>query len=185
MPPGHPCLFYFSFFFVFPFPFGVPGVLLFVLYFFVCSLNHLIRLFSLLCSSWWRIASFCLGSTPPLRCLRACKSAYSLCVLSFFLEFLILILFLFFFSSFPLFRFRFGRRLFHPVLFLWVLYLCCLLGFGFCSVCVLHIKPVFLPVDIQNIQCPCRFVILERDKQALWPQNHDTEIPHCNAVTML
>ena len=33
-------------------------------------------------------------------------------------------------SSLPsLFRFRFGRRLFHPVFFLWV---CCLLGFGFC-----------------------------------------------------
>ena len=30
----------------------------------------------------------------------------------------------------PLFRFRLGSCLFHPVFFLWVI--CCLLGFGFC-----------------------------------------------------
>ena len=28
--------------------------------------------------------------------------------------------------------------------------------------CVLHIKPSFLPVDIQHTQCPCRFFILKR-----------------------
>ena len=26
-----------------------------------------------------------------------------------------------------------------------------------CIVCVLHVKPFFLPVDIQYTQCPCRF----------------------------
>ena len=30
------------------------------------------------------------------------------------------------------------------------------------SVCVLHIKAFFRPVDIQHTQCPCRFFILER-----------------------
>ena len=29
------------------------------------------------------------------------------------------------------------------------------------SVCVVHIKPFFLPVDIQHTQCPCRFFLLE------------------------
>ena len=29
--------------------------------------------------------------------------------------------------------------------------------------CVLHIKPLFLPVDIQHNQCPCRFVNPRRD----------------------
>ena len=38
--------------------------------------------------------------------------------------------FLFFSLFLPLFRFRFGYRLFHPVFFFWVI--CCLLGFGFC-----------------------------------------------------
>ena len=49
------------------------------------------------------------------------------------------------------------------------------------SVFVLHIKPFFIPVDIHHTQCPCRFVLLEL--QALWSQNHDTEIPHCNEVS--
>ena len=31
-------------------------------------------------------------------------------------------------------------------------------------VCVLHIKPFFPPVDIQHIQCPCRFFLLKRYK---------------------
>ena len=29
------------------------------------------------------------------------------------------------------------------------------------SVCVLHIKPFFLPVDVQHTQCPCLFFLLE------------------------
>ena len=57
---------------------------------------------------------FRLGATPPPRCLRACKYAYSHCVLSSFLRSCLLLLF--FFSPLPcLFRFRFGRRSFHPV----------------------------------------------------------------------
>ena len=32
------------------------------------------------------------------------------------------------------------------------------------SVCVLHIKAFFLPVDTQNTRCPCRFFLLERYK---------------------
>ena len=36
----------------------------------------------------------------------------------------------------------------------------CSLGMAL-SVCVLHIKPFFLPVDIQHTQCPCRFFLLE------------------------
>ena len=77
--------------------------------------------FSLPCSPWWWILFFCLGATPPLRCLRACKSAYSPCALSSFFS-CVLDFSWFLFSSFPFFRFRFGRRLFNPVLFLWVLF---------------------------------------------------------------
>lgn len=46
-------------------------------------------------------------------------------------------------------------------------------------VCVLHIKPIFLPMDTQNT--PVRVLILQpREMQALWPQNYDTsEIPQC------
>ena len=29
---------------------------------------------------------------------------------------------------------------------------------------VLHVKPFFLPVDIQHTHCPCRFFLLERCK---------------------
>ena len=44
-------------------------------------------------------------------------------------------------------------------------------------VCVLHIKPVFLAVDIEHTQYPCPFFLF-RDVfcQALWSQNHDKEI---------
>ena len=31
-------------------------------------------------------------------------------------------------------------------------------------VCVPHVKPFLLPVDIQHTQCPCRFFLLERYK---------------------
>ena len=30
------------------------------------------------------------------------------------------------------------------------------------TLCVRHIKPLFLPVDIQHTQCPRRFFLLER-----------------------
>ena len=53
------------------------------------------------------------------------------------------------------------------------------------GMCVLHIKPVFLPVDIQHKQCPCRFfnpVNREIPVQVMWPLNYATEILHCYAV---
>ena len=138
-------------------------------------------------SPWWRILFFCLGATSPLRCLRACKSAYSHCALSFFS--CVVDFYLFYFSSLASIFFDFDLDV---VCFILSCsseyYLCCLLGFGFgfgfCCVCVLHIKPVFLPVDIQHTQYPWRFFLLERYKQTLWSQNHDAEMLHCNAVTM-
>ena len=67
----------------------------------------------------------------PAALLASLKYAYSPCVLSSFLSCVVDVDLSLFFSSLPsLFRFRFGHRLFHPVIFLWVL--CCLLGFGFC-----------------------------------------------------
>ena len=43
--------------------------------------------------------------------------------------------------------------------------------------CVLHIEPSFLPVDIQHNQCPCR-CFNPREIQALWSQNYaSAEIP--------
>ena len=40
--------------------------------------------------------------------------------------------------------------------------------------CALHTKPFFLPVGIQNNQCPYRFSNpLNREIQALWSQNYD------------
>ena len=41
-------------------------------------------------------------------------------------------------------------------------------------VCVLHMKPFFLPIDIQHNQCPCRF-FNPREIQVLRPQNYVTE----------
>ena len=43
------------------------------------------------------------------------------------------------------------------------------------GVCVLHIQPLFLPVDIQHKQCPCR-VFNPREVQALSSQNYDAYI---------
>ena len=48
--------------------------------------------------------------------------------------------------------------------------------------CVRHIKPFFLPDDIEHTQCPCSFSMLERYVHALWSQNCDTEILPFNAV---
>ena len=42
------------------------------------------------------------------------------------------------------------------------------------SVFVLHIKPFFLPVDIQHNQCPCRF-FNTREIQVLWSHNYAPE----------
>ena len=35
---------------------------------------------------------------------------------------------------------------------------------GVLDVCVLHIEPFFLLVDIQHTQCPCQFFLLEKYK---------------------
>ena len=44
-------------------------------------------------------------------------------------------------------------------------------------------QPVFLPVDIQHNQCPCRFFLLLIEIQALWSQNHDTRDTTNNATS--
>ena len=113
---------FFIVFFVFPFPFAVPRFPLpFRFVVFVCFLYRLLRFFfrfpALLVGGFCYFVSVlhppCAACEPASLCIpRMC------CLLSF-LAFLILIL-IFFFSSFPIFRIRFGRRLFHPVLFLWV-----------------------------------------------------------------
>ena len=51
------------------------------------------------------------------------------------------------------------------------------IGLGGKHVCVLHVKPFFLPVDIQHKQCPCRFfnpVIYNREMQVMWSPNYAT-----------
>ena len=67
----------------------------------------------------------------------------------------------------------------------------CIIDYGSCRksntilvyVCVLHIKPFFLPVDIQHSQSPCRFFLLERCK--FCGHKTTTEILHCNAVSIV
>ena len=49
------------------------------------------------------------------------------------------------------------------------------------GVCVLHTKPFFLFVDIQHIQCPCRFFVTELCSF----KNHGTTQYQCNAVSRL
>ena len=46
-------------------------------------------------------------------------------------------------------------------------------------VCVLHIKPFFLPVDIQHNQCPCRFSNPRRDTSSVVTKlrHRDTTLP--------
>ena len=55
-----------------------------------------------------------------------------------------------------------------------------------CCMCALHIKLLFLLVDIQHSQCPRWFFVLEI--QALWSQNYDTggngkTVVQCHAIT--
>ena len=135
VPPGHPCRFPFSFFFLrFSFPFRRSpfppsfSFCLFVVSFSCFFLYHLRSFFALPCSPWWRILFFCVGATypPPAQPARLQVWVFPLRAV-FFLAFFLLIYFVFLLS---LFGFRFGRRLFYPVFFLWVL--CCVLGFGFC-----------------------------------------------------
>ena len=161
VPPGHPWFFlFFPFFFVFPFPFfcrsSFPSSFsfcLFVLSFFVCFSYRLLRFFfrfSALLSG--EFCYFVSALHPPCAACEPANLRIPLvrCILSF-LALLVFIYFIFF-SSFPIFRFRFGCCLFHPALFLWVLFMMSP-RFWF-MLCVLHIKPAFLPVDIQHTQCP-------------------------------
>ena len=92
-----------------------------------------------------------LGATPPPSCLRAWPRYMRIppCVLFSSLRSWV-DLFYFFLLFPPFFSFPFGRRLFHPVFFLWVLYyirVCCLLGFrrccdSFSMICILIRKYV-------------------------------------------
>ena len=163
---------------------------LFVLSFSVCFLYHLIR-FSFRFPALLGGGSFSSVSvlrTPPQRCLRACKYAYPPCVLSSWVLRL---------ASYSLLIFSSLRSLFRFDLDVVCLilscscgyYLCCLLGFGLCCVCVLHIKtPVFLPVDTQHTQCPCRFFFLERyklcDHKTTTQRYHVVMYQQCNDLPL-
>ena len=144
VPLGHPCIFPFFYFpslFLALLPFPVFPFLFFLSFRFAVLRLFLVSpsiFFSLPCSLWWRTLFICLGDTPPLRCLRACKPAYSPRVLSSFVS-CVLDFCWFDFSSLLclVLLFWFGRRLFHLVLVLWVS-LCCLLCFGFCCVWSSH-----------------------------------------------
>ena len=103
VPPGHRCFIPFSFLlllFFFPFchsPFPLP----FRFVVFRLSLVSPSSItFSLPCSSRWRILLFCLGDTPPTRCVRVCMCADFPCALTSFLRSCCLFS-LSFFSSFP------------------------------------------------------------------------------------
>ena len=44
-------------------------------------------------------------------------------------------------------------------------------------------KQLFLPVDIQHSQCPCRFFNLRGIRVMMWLQNYATEMLHCNSIS--
>ena len=166
IPPGHPCLFPFSFFssfFLCLLPFPVFRFL-FVLSFSVCFLYRLIRFyfrFPALLGGWLCYFVSVLR-TPPLRCLRAYMPAYSPCVLLAFLAFVICIVILFFLSCFPFFSVSIWTSFVSSCLVL-VGIIYSVSSVSISSVFVIHIKkPVFLPIDIQHTQCPCRFFLLGR-----------------------
>ena len=52
------------------------------------------------------------------------------------------------------------------------------------AVCVLGIKPFFLPVDIQHNLCPCRFFNPTRyeveEVKVMWSQSYATDRLHCH-----
>ena len=100
-------------FFVRFFPFAAPRFPLFVFGVFLVFLVSPSLFVSLPCSSWWWILFFWSRCYTAPALLRACKPAYSPCVLSSSLSYvLVLIYFIFFFSVF--FRLVIGR-LFHVV----------------------------------------------------------------------
>ena len=51
-------------------------------------------------------------------------------------------------------------------------------------VCVLHMNPFFLPIDIQQNQCPCR-LSNPREIQEMWSQNYATEILRVRVHVMI
>ena len=190
--PNTLAFFLFPFFFVFPFPFVVPRLSL--PFRFVCSFC---RFLFISCITFFALfppfpallgGGFCFFFVsvlhpPSTACEPASLRIPLVCCLLSFLAFLR--------SWFkkkkkilPCFSISSWTSFVSSCLVLVVILYCVSSVFGFCCVCVLHIEPVFLPVDIQHTQCPCWFFLLERCKQALWSQNHDTEIPHCTAVTM-
>ena len=191
MPPGHPCRFPFPFplffFFVYPLLFVVLRTCSFspfVLSFSVCFLYRLLRFssrFPALRGGDYFILSRCY--TPPPRCLRACKSVYSSCVVSSFFS-CVLDFYLFHFSSLLSLFFDFDLDV-----------VCFILIPSF-LVCIFH------DVFSVSVSLVCVFFTLNRpfypsasttprvradsspgEIQALWSENHDTEILHCNAVS--
>ena len=157
MPPGHPCLFPFSYFLRFVLSFCRPlfspsfSFRFFVLWFSVCFLYRLLHFFfrfpALLGGGFCSFASVL--HPPRAACEPASLRIPLVYCLFYFLAFLsftcfIFLLFLPFFFDFDL------DVVFFILSGSCVYYLLCLLGFGSCCVCVLHIKPLFLPVDIQH-----------------------------------
>ena len=114
------------FFFVFHFPFlVVPRSPLFVCLdvfgLFLVSLSSLFFRFPALLGG-----GFCsFVSVLNLPCAACEPASLRIPLVCCLLSFLALLIFTyyFFFSSFPIFRFRFGRHLFRPVLFLWALFM--------------------------------------------------------------
>ena len=145
MPPGHPCRFRFPFSFSFllfflrfssPFMSSSVFPVLFPFSscrFSVCCIAFVAFLFTF---PAFLGGGFCYSVISSRRYVHPPRAPCEpeVCVVPlcavFFLAFLLSILFIYCLLFFPFFRFRFGHRLFHPVLFLRVL--CCLLGFGFC-----------------------------------------------------
>ena len=166
MPTGHPCLFSF----VSSFHFAAPRFPLFVFGVFLVFLVSPSLFVSLPCSSWWWILFFLSRCYTAPALLRACKPAYSPCVLSSSLSYvLLLIYFIFFFSVF--FRLLIGRLFMLFVLFLLVLLLFPRFRFMLC-VCSSHQTGLSSRRHRAHLVSVCGFFLLERYK--LWSQNHDT-----------
>ena len=118
VPPGNPCLSPSPFLLIFPFLFALlrfPLPFSFCCFSFVSCVAFFAFLFRCLALLGGGFFSFVSVLHPP----PALLASLHICI------FPLCAVFLAYF-----FRFRFGRRLFHPVFLMWVL--CCLLGFDFC-----------------------------------------------------